>query len=112
MSVEDVQYRSVMILVYEGQNSRQVIVELKSAYAYESPLRETIYRWFNYFKVVEPPFSLTRVQEGRLKLMRKCEKCENRRVESHHLLGAQRKEYTCIYMYKLNYKSHLNERSS
>mgnify|MGYP003461250231 FL=1 len=51
MSLENVQYRSVIrFLLMKGKSREEIFVELSSVYGEESPSISTVKRWFNYFR--------------------------------------------------------------
>lgn len=51
MSLESVQYRSVIrFLFLKGKSREEIIAELSAVYGDECPSKATIYRWFNSFR--------------------------------------------------------------
>jgi hypothetical protein len=51
MSLESVQYRSVIrFLFLKGKSQEEVLTELSAVYGGESPSKATIYWWYNYFQ--------------------------------------------------------------
>ena len=51
MSLENVQYRSVIrFLLLEGNSREEIRVKLSAVYGEQCPSMATIKRWFNYFQ--------------------------------------------------------------
>ena len=51
MSLENVQYRSVIrFLFMRGKTLQEIVAELNAGYGLESPSLSTVKRWFNEFK--------------------------------------------------------------
>ena len=51
MSLENVQYRSVIrFLLMKGKSREEIFVELSSVYGEESPSISTVKRWFNHLR--------------------------------------------------------------
>ena len=71
MSLEDVQYRSVIRLLFMKTKSRdKAIVEINQFMQMTVQQGQQFAGGLIIFKVAEPPFSLERIQEGLLKLTR------------------------------------------